>query len=177
MGGKSSKTEETTEEVTNNGIIEKESGGFHLVEIHLPTVGAGLFFFIFVALGALLFIWVRRRCQRGRRRTRHRDHDPSFANPFDSLSSQSFRPVLMPDPHTGMLQLQPAALSPRSVALPAPSSVYFPPFEPRSQRFEPGRIEDAPRERAPAAAAPSPARRPIPVARSSIEEDSDVVVI
>ena len=181
MGKSNSKPETTAGDdshAVNNGIVESESGGFHLVELHMPTVGAGIFFFIFVAAAAALFLWIRRKCRKGHFSRRRQQ---PVANPFEMFSSpQAFRPVLMPDP-SGMMHLQAAALQPRNLALPSP---YVRPFDPAPQRYEPGRIEEEPREHTTNAVVhPAPRqhrhplpRRPTPAARAT-DDDQDVVVI
>lgn len=66
MGNKNSGTQKTekTTAVDNEGVIESESGGFHVFELHLPTVGAGGFFIILVAVGVVFALWAYRRCKR-----------------------------------------------------------------------------------------------------------------
>lgn len=66
MGAKHSGHEENTEEtkLDNKGVIANESGGFHIFEIHAPTVGVGLVFCIAVGIAAVTIIHCFRRFKR-----------------------------------------------------------------------------------------------------------------
>ena len=66
MGAKHSGPETSNEEATldNDGIVENTSGGFHVVEIHAPTVGVGIGMVLFVIFAAALALYCLRRFKR-----------------------------------------------------------------------------------------------------------------
>ena len=168
MGGSSSKEDETEEEqqpLINNGIVEKEEGGFHLIELHIPTVGVGFVFIFMVALAAALFLWIRKWYKRRlRRHSRHgRQLDPMSV---EMGVSPGFRPALFPD-QTGMLRLQQI-----------PTMNYMRPYEAPLQRYEPGRIVDEPPAAAPQPGAVVNRQRAVPVPQPRHhQEDPDEIAI
>ena len=82
MGAKHSGHEENKEESTfeNKGVVANESGGFHVLEIHAPTVGMGLIFVIVVALAAVTFIACYRRFKRRVSRAAHHNRGANHFN-------------------------------------------------------------------------------------------------
>ena len=60
MGGSSSKPEEDTDKSQGKEEIIEQSTGFHIVEIHLPTVNKGLGFLVLVCIAAVLLVWAHR---------------------------------------------------------------------------------------------------------------------
>ena len=67
MGGSSSKDEEkkpessARQDIIYDQQVNSSEGGFHLVEIHLGTLGKGTLFVFFLLLAALGVLWVIRR--------------------------------------------------------------------------------------------------------------------
>ena len=73
MGG--SATKEVEKDTTNEGNSLRETGGFHVLEIHAPTAGLGLMgvVLLLLAAGAMLAFarWLRRRLAKRQERRRH----------------------------------------------------------------------------------------------------------
>ena len=59
MGGSSSK-DDNEDKSKEKEEIQETSTGFHLVEIHMPTVGKGIGFIVFVMIAAVLLLWAIR---------------------------------------------------------------------------------------------------------------------
>lgn len=72
MGNDSSKepepatSQDTTNKQANHNTIHEENGGFHLIELHLPTVnfGAGMFVLLIFVCGIAYFVLKYRRQRR-----------------------------------------------------------------------------------------------------------------
>ncbi len=87
MGGSSSK-EETSEEETNNGT-EEESSGFHIIEIHAPTVGFGILTLVVLCL-ALLVGWCLYKRYRQNFLLERRTKEPPMPFMFQPLCRREF---------------------------------------------------------------------------------------
>ena len=61
-------TSEKIVDVKNDGVMASESGGFHIFELHLPTVGTGLGFLLLLGLGVLVTVWAYRKFRHAQRR-------------------------------------------------------------------------------------------------------------
>jgi hypothetical protein len=78
MGGSDSKESEATKPMENKGIVESSSG-FHILEIHVPTVGYGFVFIIIAMVVAMIAYACYRKLKRrwthpGRHRRQRQEH-------------------------------------------------------------------------------------------------------
>ena len=64
MGGSSSKPEEKTDKSHAKEEIIEQSSGFHVFEIHIPTVNKGIGFLVFLAIAAVVLVWLYRTLRR-----------------------------------------------------------------------------------------------------------------
>ena len=60
MGGSESKPEEDTDKSQGKEEIIEQSTGFHIIEIHMPTVNKGLGFLVFLLIAAVFLVWAGR---------------------------------------------------------------------------------------------------------------------
>lgn len=70
MGGSSSKPEEKADKSQAKEEIIEQSSGFHIVEIHIPTVNKGIGFLVFLAIATVALVWLYRTLRR-RMKARH----------------------------------------------------------------------------------------------------------
>ena len=79
-------TKETS--LVNKGVMTSETGGFHVFEVHMPTVGTGIVTILLLALVAFLirFIWMR--AKRAQRRHRARV-EAARSMPYPPVNHQS----------------------------------------------------------------------------------------
>jgi len=57
MGGSSSKPEEDEDKSQGKEEIIEQSTGFHIMEIHIPTVNKGIGFLVFLLIAAAVLAW------------------------------------------------------------------------------------------------------------------------
>jgi len=112
MGGSTSKPD-NRKQIVQDYLENREDGGFHLFEVHAPTMAGGLIiFFVILAIAAAIAYYIRRQKKRQRAKsllqmqTQHQlpllAAGPHLQTPF--LGSASFAPAPAPfAPAAGLL--------------------------------------------------------------------------
>lgn len=110
---------ESKEEAKDIAEVNNESGGFHLIELHMPTIGIGAVTIALVVLGACcLFASYRRYCQRRPRHQLPHHHRRRHQEPEHSMPMTTFLPPVQA-PGLQALLMQ-SMLQPQQLALPQP---------------------------------------------------------
>ena len=93
MGGTHSRSEPKSESTNVQNSSLESSSGLHLLEIHFPTLGAGMGL---VVLGVIMLFLCMKRKRRNQHRPSMHHHDIPMMRPFHSLD---YGPTMNPYPN------------------------------------------------------------------------------